>query len=142
MDKLSKDSPQRNSHVIAKKCLISPVLCFMGLLFIPSIMSCSKNTAIEGTPVKELIANNTIPHKERKIARRGVMTKGQTEEVRRMSEVTENRAFKEINGVPEYRIGPLDTLEIQSRVGEDVSTRTVTVTCSRGMLPMPSFEAE
>jgi protein involved in polysaccharide export with SLBB domain len=89
------------------------------------------NTAVEGTPVKDLVANNMIPDKERKIARRGVRTKGDTEEIRRMSEVTENRVFKEINGFPEYRIGPLDTLEIQSHVGEDVSTRTVTVN-SRG----------
>ena len=44
-----------------------------------------------------------------------------------MSDVKENATFLEIGGVPEYRVGPMDVLEISSLVGEKVSTTTITV---------------
>ncbi|MBW1851401.1 MAG: polysaccharide biosynthesis/export family protein, partial [Deltaproteobacteria bacterium] len=48
-------------------------------------------------------------------------------ELAKMSRVTQNSVFETIDGIPQYRIGPLDILEINSRVGEEVTKTTVTV---------------
>ncbi|NIR16306.1 MAG: hypothetical protein GWN86_21230, partial [Desulfobacterales bacterium] len=53
--------------------------------------------------------------------------------IREMSRVKENRVFAETAGMPEYRIGPLDVLEINSHIGDKVRTTTVTVN-SRGRI--------
>jgi len=55
------------------------------------------------------------------------------EAVTRLSRVKENEVFREIAGVSEYRIGPLDVLEINSYIGDKMSTTTVTVN-SRGAI--------
>jgi protein involved in polysaccharide export with SLBB domain len=82
--------------------------------------SCNRTTAVKGTPVNE------APLTEEEKTKRY-----QTEEVRealaQMSLVKENKAFTEITGVPEYRIGPLDMLEVISHVGDKVTTTTITV---------------
>jgi protein involved in polysaccharide export with SLBB domain len=44
-----------------------------------------------------------------------------------MSKSKGNKSFIEISGVPEYRIGPLDVLEIVSHIGEKSNTINVTV---------------
>ena len=49
------------------------------------------------------------------------------DELARMSAVTENAAFTEKKGYPEYRIGPADLLEITFRVGSQYSTDLVKV---------------
>ena len=61
------------------------------------------------------------------------MRRKQKEEIYKLSQITENSAFKEVDGVPEYRIGPLDVIEITSRVGDTATTTTVTVN-TRGMI--------
>lgn len=53
--------------------------------------------------------------------------------IKEMSEIKENKVFAETAGIPEYRIGPLDVLEINSHIGEKVRTTTVTVN-SRGKI--------
>jgi polysaccharide export outer membrane protein len=103
--------------------LIFLVLC--GLVF--GISSCSSSTAVMGTPVKEL--NLT----EGKGVGPEVVSRGSREEVARLSRVKENEVFREIEGVSEYRIGPLDVLEINSYTGDKMSTMSVTVN-SRGMI--------
>jgi polysaccharide export outer membrane protein len=80
-----------------------------------------------GTPVKEL--NLT----EGKGVGPEVVSRGSREEVARLSRVKENEVFREIEGVSEYRIGPLDVLEINSYTGDKMSTMSVTVN-SRGMI--------
>lgn len=91
------------------------------------LTSCYSSTAMKGTPVNELPVT----------AGQRSQTKIQTEQVRkelaRMSEVGENQAFSSRSGVPEYRIGIQDVLEINSHVGESVKTTTVTVD-SRGRI--------
>jgi polysaccharide export outer membrane protein len=62
-----------------------------------------------------------------------VARQGNREDVARLSSVKENAAFREIAGVPEYRIGPLDVLEINSYIGDKMSTTSVTVN-SRGTI--------
>ena len=91
------------------------------------ICSCTSSTAIKGTPVNQV----KLPEDKRFPKR---LLKGKTkEEIYALSNVTENKTFKNINGVPEYRIGPLDVLEITSRVGDKSSTTTITVN-TRGMI--------
>jgi polysaccharide export outer membrane protein len=50
-----------------------------------------------------------------------------------LSGVTRNAAFVEADGMAEYRLGPLDVIEIQSHVGDKISTTTVTIN-SRGRI--------
>jgi protein involved in polysaccharide export with SLBB domain len=73
-----------------------------------------------GTPVKDLV----------KAQDERVVKKIHTVE---LSNVKENKVFKDIEGIPEYRIGPLDELQINSHVGDQVSGTTVTVN-SRGRI--------
>lgn len=63
---------------------------------------------------KQVVTKRDIKEAERK-------------ELARMGKVTENKVFMEIEGSPQYRIGPLDILEINSHVGEKVTTTTITV---------------
>ncbi|MEW6669452.1 MAG: polysaccharide biosynthesis/export family protein [Thermodesulfobacteriota bacterium] len=94
-----------------KACLILP------LMLLPSCSS----TAVKGTPV-------TDPAVVREI--RGPLLAAREEKreaLARMSRVRENSTFAEIEGIPEYRVGPLDVLEISSHLGDKVTTTTVTV---------------
>lgn len=96
------------------------------ILSILMLPSCYHDSAIEGTTVGELLSRGST-----QVIRPGVMSREKKEEVRRMSRVTENETFSEISGMPEYRIGPLDVLEIISHVGEKAVTTKVVVN-SRG----------
>lgn len=97
--------------------LIFLMLC--GLVF--GMSSCSSSTAVMGTPVKELSLT------EGRSVGKEVASQGSRDEVARLSHVKENEVFREIAGVSEYRIGPLDELEINSYIGDKVSTMSVTV---------------
>jgi polysaccharide export outer membrane protein len=91
------------------------------LLLMPALLiqSCYSSTAVKGTPVKELIKEETVVERH--------MKEAEKEEIAGMSAVKENSVFMEIDGIPEYRIGPLDVLEINSHVGHEVTTTTVKV---------------
>jgi protein involved in polysaccharide export with SLBB domain len=91
------------------------------LLVIFALVSCSESTAIRGTPVNEVAL-----HVDRVEPTR-VRTKENMTALAAMSRVKENSTFLETGGLPEYRIGPLDVLEISSYVGDKVTTTTVTV---------------
>jgi polysaccharide export outer membrane protein len=97
------------------------ILC-MGLW---GICSC-ESTAVKGTPVNE------VPLTVEERAKR-FQTEEDRQDLARMSSVKENDVFEEIYGIPEYRIGPLDELEIISHIGETVNTTQVTVN-SRGKI--------
>lgn len=109
-----KDAKEK--YLLFIKTLISICSLLMAIM----IMSCG-TTAVKGTPVKELVATKPelIEMKKAKEA--------QKLELAKMSRVTENSVFETIDGIPQYRIGPLDILEINSRVGETSQTTTVTV---------------
>jgi polysaccharide export outer membrane protein len=80
-----------------------------------------------GTPVKELSFTEG----------KGVGLEDSTavsrEYIAGLSRVKENKVFREIAGVSEYRIGPLDVLEVNSYIGDKMSTTSVTVN-NRGMI--------
>ncbi|MCP4683612.1 MAG: hypothetical protein GY864_14875 [Desulfobacterales bacterium] len=104
-----------------RKNIGSNTLLFL-LLLLPALLlqSCYSSTAVKGTPVKDL-----LPKEGAAIRKRSQEI--EKEELAKMSSVTENTVFMEIDGIPEYRIGPLDVLDISSHVGEKVTTTTVTV---------------
>jgi polysaccharide export outer membrane protein len=99
----------------------------IALLSMPLIQSCYSTTAIKGTSVNELNI------KRYQTVSRLTPTSEQMEELARMSRLKENKVFTELSGIAEYRIGPLDVLEISSHTGDQVATRTVTVN-NRGMI--------
>ncbi len=98
---------------------------FLFLIFPFVLSSCSSSTAIHGTPVNEVATFQD----------RVEVTRYQTEQnleaLARMSQVKENSVFETVDGIPEYRIGAGDVLEISSYTGDKVTTATVTVD-SRG----------
>lgn len=100
------------------------VILLLTLFLIPA---CSSSTAVMGTPVKEL----ALSRDQRVFAR--LPTLEDKDQIRKMSSVKENKVFAEIGGIAEYRIGPLDVLEIHSHIGDKVIPTTVTVN-SRGRL--------
>lgn len=91
-----------------------------------SVSSCSSSTAVMGTPVKELNLSKKGDIGE-------VVSRGNRDDVAEFSGVKENEVFRELDGVPEYRIGALDVLEINSYLGDKVNTTSVTVN-SRGAI--------
>ena len=90
------------------------------LLMSLMILACG-TMAVKGTPVKELTA--TKPE----LAEMKKMKETEKLELAKMSKVTENSVFETIDGIPQYRIGPLDILEINSRTGDKTVTTLVTV---------------
>ena len=89
--------------------------------------ACYSSTAVRGTPVKDL----ALAEDQRVLARMSSLE--DKDLIREMSRVKENKVFAETAGMPEYRIGPLDVLEINSHIGDKVRTTTVTVN-SRGKI--------
>jgi len=90
---------------------------FILLLLLMLVTGCTKR--IPGTPVTQLPALN-LPKEDPSLL-------SMKEELARMSEVTQNAVFTEKMGYPEYKIGPLDVLEITFRAGSEYKVDTVTV---------------
>jgi polysaccharide export outer membrane protein len=101
-----------------KRHLICAPLVFLLLL---SLSSCFSSTAIEGTPV------NQVATLEDRVQLTRVQTEQNLEALTRMSEVRGNMVFETVTGIPEYRIGTGDILEINSYTGDKVTTTAVTV---------------
>lgn len=97
------------------------------LIFLFSFSSCSSSTAIQGTPV------NQVATLQDRVEVTRLQTEQNREALARMSEVKENSVFETVAGIPEYRIGTGDVLEISSYNGDKVTTTTVTVD-SRGTI--------
>jgi polysaccharide export outer membrane protein len=93
----------------------------LGATFLFFLSSCSQNTAILGTPVDKI----QLPVEAR--AEKPVQTEGTREDLAKMSVVSANGAFAEIAGIPEYRIGIHDVLDISSFNGDKVKITTVSV---------------
>ncbi|WP_028587954.1 polysaccharide biosynthesis/export family protein [Desulfocurvus vexinensis] len=88
---------------------------------------CGGTLAAKGTPVAEV---QSLHVERRALAER---SQAEREELERMSAATQNSVFKTVDGLPEYRIGPLDVLEIASRFGEEVRVAEVVVN-NRGLI--------
>ena len=97
------------------------------LLLLSSLSACSSSTAIQGTPV------NQVATIEDRIELTRLPTEQNLAALARMAEVKENNVFETVAGIPEYRIGARDVLEISSYNGDKVATTTVTVD-SRGRI--------
>jgi len=97
------------------------------LIFPLSFSSCSSSTAIQGTPV------NQVATLQDRVEVTRLQTEQNLEALARMSRVKENIVFETVAGIPEYRIGSGDILEISSYNGDKVTTTTVTVD-SRGRI--------
>lgn len=106
-----------------------PPLLYFGTLLIAILLlpSCYSSTAVKGTPVKDLALGE-----DQRVAAR-LTSLEDKDLVREMSKVMKNNVFAETAGMAEYRIGPLDVLEINSHVGDKVRQTTVTVN-SRGKI--------
>ncbi len=106
----------------------SPVPFFGAFILILFLLpACYSSTAVRGTPVKDL----ALSEDQRVLAR--LPSLEDKDLIKEMSEIKENKVFAETAGIPEYRIGPLDVLVINSHIGEKVRTTTVTVN-SRGKI--------
>jgi len=97
------------------------------LLLLPGLSACSSSTAIQGTPV------NQVATLEDRIEVTRLPTEQNLAALALMAEVEENNVFETVAGIPEYRIGAGDLLEISSYNGDKVATTTVTVD-SRGRI--------
>jgi protein involved in polysaccharide export with SLBB domain len=87
-----------------------------------ALQGCFDSVAVQGVPVKEVMAPERFD-----AAKYRAMRDAELAELAEMSRVMENDVFKEIDGAAEYRVGPLDVLEIATHVGDNVETKTVTV---------------
>lgn len=99
-----------------KRMLFDYLFLLLLLIVLPN--GCSKT--IQGTPVKDLHLLTLT----REVSSKSLAMK---EELARMSKVTENAVFTEKRGYPEYKIGPLDILEITFRAGSEHKTDIVMV---------------
>jgi protein involved in polysaccharide export with SLBB domain len=97
-----------------------PAWAMVLILLLLSLPSCS-STAVMGTPVND-------PSLVREVRGPAPMAREEKREaLSRLSSVRENSSFAEIEGIPEYRVGPMDVLEINSHFGDKMTTTTVTV---------------
>ncbi|MEE9610754.1 MAG: SLBB domain-containing protein [Desulfatiglandales bacterium] len=116
-----------NPSKLSRLSHILPLLCCVALLSIIFISQSCSSTAIMGTPVKDL-----VKAEDERVVKK-VLTVERNQEIAHLSRVKGNKVFLEIAGIPEYRIGSLDVLEINSHVGDQVNKTTVTVS-SRGKI--------
>lgn len=88
------------------------------LLCLPA---CYSSTAVKGTPIPE------VPELQEKRKASRAERQENLRELADMSTVSKNDVFKTVEGEPEYRVGPLDVLEITSRTGSKAEPSTITV---------------
>jgi polysaccharide biosynthesis/export protein len=120
-----RDLVSQSFHRTKGKSLLIGSPLFLILLL--TLSSCSTSTAIQGTPV------NQVATLEDRVQVTRMQTDRNLEALTRMSETKENSVFETVAGIPEYRIGAGDVLEINSYTGDKVTTGTVTVD-SRGRI--------
>jgi protein involved in polysaccharide export with SLBB domain len=93
-------------------------LGFLSLVFLLS--SCYSSTAVKGIPVKSITSQE-----DKSLAK--ALSQAEKKTIDAMSKTKKNDTFIDISGIPEYRIGPLDVLEIISHIGEKTEKADVTV---------------
>lgn len=98
-----------------------PRFAFLIVLVPLALWGCSDTTARLGTPV------TTVSLPLDRVEPTRLRTPDNLQALAMMSAVAENSTFLETGGIPEYRVGPLDVLEISSHVGEKVHTTTITI---------------
>src|SRR5512137_1979764 len=121
----ARDLLSQTLHPASGKSLLKWAPLILLLLF--SLSSCSSSTAIQGTPV------NQVATLEDRVQVTRMQTERNLDALARMSEVKENSVFETVAGIPEYRVGAGDILEISSYNGDKVTLTSVTVD-SRGRI--------
>ncbi len=121
----ARDLLSQTLHPASGKSLLMWAPLILLLLF--SLSSCSSSTAIQGTPV------NQVATLEDRVQVTRMQTERNLDALARMSEVKENGVFETVAGIPEYRVGAADILEISSYNGDKVTLTSVTVD-SRGRI--------
>lgn len=121
------DIHKSNKFPYRRSISLVHILLISFLLFCTLLTGCYSSTAVKGTPVKELVES-----RDRRVLP-GPNQIHNKELIASLSEIKKNKTFKELGGVSEYIIGPLDTLEINSHIGADVTQKDVTVD-SRGYI--------
>jgi protein involved in polysaccharide export with SLBB domain len=121
----ARDLVSLSFHQTRDKSLL--IVSCLFLIFLFSLSSCSSDTAIKGTPV------NQVATLEDRVKVTRMQTEQNLEALTEMSEVKENSVFETVSGIPEYRIGVGDVLEISSYTGDKATSSTVTVD-SRGRI--------
>ena len=91
------------------------------------LQACYSSTAVKGVPVKELVMAA-----DQRVVKKAISRQDE-EAITLMGQSRGNKTFIEISGIPEYLIGPSDILEINSHIGDQVTSATVTVN-SRGKI--------
>lgn len=86
------------------------------------LAACHASTAIMGTPIREFKAQTALAAPTRRAQRLA-----QREDLATLSNIKSNSVFKGSDGLAEYRIGPLDVLEIRAHSGSEVITTPITV---------------
>ncbi len=97
------------------------ILLFLLMLLTIAFYGCYSSTAVTGIPVSEVRLSEAQKH---------VTTQSGIDDRALISDLSRpegNRVFKNIDGISEYLLGPLDVIEIKSRVGDEVTSQTVTV---------------
>jgi polysaccharide export outer membrane protein len=97
-----------------KRISVDHIFFLFFILILPN--GCSKS--IQAISVKDL-PNLTLPKEPSALSNK--------DELARWSKVIENTVFTEKKGYPEYKVGPLDILEITSRIGSEHRTDTAMV---------------
>jgi polysaccharide export outer membrane protein len=114
------------SSIICRRIGIVFPIC---IIFLSAFLlqACYSSTAVKGVPVKELVMA-----KDQRVVKTATLRED-AEAIALMSQSRGNKTFIEISGIPEYLIGPSDVLEINSHIGDQVTSTTVTVN-SRGKI--------
>ncbi|MBN2060814.1 MAG: polysaccharide biosynthesis/export family protein [Deltaproteobacteria bacterium] len=94
---------------------------FAAILSLSILQSCYQSTAVKGIPVTDMKSA-----KDPRIYKK-ITTYDSEEALSPLQNLKENKTFKHIDNVPEYRIGPTDVLEIISHVGNEATSTLVTV---------------
>ncbi len=114
------------SSIICRRIGIVFSIC---IIFLNALLlqACYSSTAVKGLPVKELVMAE-----DQRVVKKASTSENQ-DAIALMSQSRGNKTFIEISGIPEYLIGPSDILEINSHIGDQITSTTVTVN-SRGKI--------
>jgi protein involved in polysaccharide export with SLBB domain len=114
------------SSIICRRIGIVFSIC---IIFLNALLlqACYSSTAVKGLPVKELVMAE-----DQRVVKKASTSENQ-DAIALMSQSSGNKTFIEISGIPEYLIGPSDILEINSHIGDQITSTTVTVN-SRGKI--------
>jgi len=115
------ENNKKNISICRNRPLSKWLFVLMAVLLCVHLSGCYSSTAVKGTSVKELIESRDsriFPAAKKVDPKEVILT---------LNSSKGKRTYKELSGVPEYIIGPLDILEIYSHIGDKTTSTDVTV---------------